>query len=459
MMAGAILALIGMGVLFAGLLTDGDVADDLPPSDNDEEAPVETGSRVVSLLGGTELAEADNTQGEVFAASAARDAGGSAPSIRGFDPENDLVAFNLSELTDNCVSQDGSAHFPDPATVAYDLAIAPQDSGETMVTLTLFDSANVDTEPVCYDVCLEGVSALEANNVAVVEGDVDLETVEGGERAAFQIGTDGADVLTATAGHTRIETGGGADLVTGTLSDAQLDAGSGADIVDADATNSTVAGGDGNDVISVTGGAGNGVDGGAGNDVLNVELGTDVSGGSGADTVNISVPNDPAQALPLFLWNQPVEDARFSDHSMITLEDAFDTVQLTLDPNVGGHLHQVHISQESFGTSSSEVFTHTYTLVIWSPEGVTDIADHVTGTTSAFNGSLAQDSERGMPDYESAATNPSAPRVLLTINHGTNFSGWEDHTSGDVSGGYRGQHDLHLVTNREMTSIHHTEIY
>lgn len=464
MMGGALLALLGMGLLAAGMVMSGgedDAAEALPPPQDDLidlDDLDDTAPRVVSLLEQSAPLEAA-PEGEVFAATEPRGADGHLPAISGFDPGTDLLAFYVTDLAAGCTTPQGDAMFADPDRVSYDLSIAAHPKlGGTVVTLSLFDASSSANGPVHFDVHLTDLEELDAGCVSVLAGDADLETAQGGERAGLPAEQGGPTAVVA-ADHD-IETGGGDDVLRGTARDARISTGVGRDDVDLDAENTWLALEGGDDSARISGGTGSFVDGGAGDDRITVPLGTDVTGGSGADMIAVHVDTPPEAGLPLFLWNQPVEDARFSAHSTITLDDSLDTLTLTLAPEVGGHLHRVELTQESYGTGSSEVYTHRYTLVIWTPEGVTDIQDLVNGSGSAFNGSLAQDSPRGAPDYEAAATDPDAPRVILTVDHGTGFDSWQDPQTEDMTTGTaEGPFNVNLVVNREMTSVHDSEIY
>lgn len=467
MMGTAILALMGMGLLVAGFAGSGGSDDtDTPETDDIDDIDVQptpplpedvldADTRTLSLLEDSAPINA-TPDGEVFAATEPRPADGFLPKIIGFDPDTDLVAFNITDLAEAHVTPEGDPIFAHPERLSYNLNITPHlKLGGTVVTLSLFDASDFGTPPVHYDVHLPDIDVLDADNVSVVAGATDFETAEGGERAGFQ----DADTVVVSQNDSAVSTGTGNDSVSGLAEGALINTRAGDDSVALDATDTRVTLGAGNDTAQITGGPGNSVDGGDGNDSITVALGTDVVGGHGTDTLAVQVNAAPEDGLPLFLWNQPVEDARFSAHSTITLDDDLDTLSVSLMPDVPGHLHQVVLTQESYGTSSSEVYTHKFTLVIWTPEGVTDIADLVNGGGSEFNGSLAQDSAPGAPSYEAAATDPAAPRVILTVDHGTDFSGWVDDATGEASGAITGIHDLNLIVNRELTSLHDSEIY
>lgn len=450
MLGGALIALLGMGFLTAALVGDSDNSDDetitLPPEEED-------GDDSTSLLqAANALDDAEDPQ--VFQVTAPRSDDGILPTIDNFDPDADAIAFDIPMLAEGLTDDDGGPYFDDPARLSYDLTIQPHLKLDgTTVSLTLFDASNSGLEPVHFDVLVTGLDTLSSDVVTV--------TPAAAKPAPEDDETDAtsSDTIPVTPEDSRIETGPEDDFIQGTARDADISAGAGDDLIDLDAVGTDINAGDGDDRVSVTGGLGNTVESGAGDDDVVVDLGTDVRGGDGTDTISVTVPNTPSAGLPLFLWNQPIEDSRFSEHSVVTLDDSLDTVHLNLAPDVTGHLHQVHLTQESFGTSSSEVYAHSFTLIVWTPEGVTDIADLVTGFNSDFNGSLAQDSAIGTSDYEEAANDPDAPRVIMTINHGTTFSGWNDPGSGSVAGAYDQTHDLRLVVNREMTSIHEGELY
>lgn len=424
MMAGALFALFGVGVMMAGLVGDSsdDTADADPPAE--DETDDISGARDISLLSSAAPVEASDA-GEIFEAVTPRGPNGQLNEVIGFDPENDTIAFNITDLAENSTHPDGTPYFAGSDHLSYDVTIADKPIvGGTLITLTLFDASDAGADPLHVDVLLHEVTGIGDDHISVVDGDTDLSETQGGERVG------------------EIESGGSS---TGYAGDSL------------DLTRTDVDPVPDDDVLDLEDGPGS--SGGDGDDLLRVGLGTDVSGDDGADSVTIDVSHAPEAGLPLFLWNQPVEDARFDAHSWVTLDDDFDSVHLTLDPAIGGQLHQVTLTQESFGTSSSEVFTHQYTLILWTPDGVTDIADLVSGGGSAFNGSLAQDSEIGEEAYEIAANDPMAPRVILTVDHGTAFSGWIDDTDGSVSGAFDRQFDLHLTTNREIASLHEGEIY
>ncbi len=475
----ALLATIGMGFLAYALSGDGDSTsedDDTPDSDVPEsdvpesdvpgsDAPdaltEDAPQRSVSLLTGEEITEAE-ADGEVFTVDTPTAHSNGIPTVQGFDPRTDLVAFNLDDLMAASTTAEGAARFSETAEPGYTLSIeSDEESGSTTVSLALFDSTDPAAAPVTFDIRLDGVRALDDGCVSVVEGATDLETLEGGERvAAGDPGAAPAEDAALSAGALHeIDTGDGADRVSGDLRGTRLSTRGGDDMVNVSGGGNLIDTGSGDDTVQVSGGPENFVAAGAGDDDITVDLGTDVAGGTGADSIILRVPEAPQNGLPLFLWNQPVEDARFSAHSSITLDDDFDTVNLALAPDVPGELHRVTLTQESFGTSSSEVYTHRYTLVVWTPQDAADLHPLVTGPGSEFNSILALDSGIGEPDYETAANDPSAPRVIVTIDHGTRFSGFLDEDTGAVSGAQDGDHDLRLTTNREFASAHDSTIF
>jgi hypothetical protein len=458
------LAMLGASLLAFALSGDGNSdpeSDAAPETETPEDLAPPPPLRSLSLLTGEETAEAEE-EGEVFTVTTPTAQGLGPPAVQGFDPETDLVAFNLSDLMAASTTLEGDAHFSETATPGYTLSIDSNDeTGCTTVSLTLFDSADPEVAPVAFDIRLEGITALDDACVSVVDGATGLETLAGGERAAAGGLTGDATASGPVAEESlhRIDTGEGTDRVTGDLRGTRLTTRGGDDFVSVSGTGSMIDTGSGDDTVEISGGPGNFVAAGAGDDDITVDLGTDVSGGTGTDSITVRVPETPQNGVPLFLWNQPVEDARFSAHSTITLDDEFDTVNLALAPDVPGQLHRVTLTQESFGNSSSEVYIHRYTLVVWTPDDVPDLHALVTGPGSAFNSSLALDSEIGAADYENAATDPAAPRVLLTIDHGTDFSGFIDEDTGAVSGAQNGSHDLRLTTNREFASVHDGLLY
>ncbi|MEP4196709.1 MAG: hypothetical protein ABJL99_13850 [Aliishimia sp.] len=463
MMAATILALLGMGVLASSILPGSDDdASDLETTETSEGSE-DISQGLVHQLNAFD-AVSGTPDGDIFAAEHVRGETDVISLIDDFDPTQDVVAFDLDDLSRNCVDQDGNPHFDQDAALHYDLSTETEpETGSTRITLTLFD--DFGTDPVHYDVLLNGVPEITDENISVVVGQSDLAQANGGERADIQTGSDGDDQVTISTDTDITQTGAGDDLVTGTGSETLILTGAGNDSLSVEGNDIHVYGGSGDDDLAVLSqpesgqGINSDVSGGDGNDSITIGLGTDADGGNGSDTITLNVTSAPTDGQPLFLWKQPVEDDRFSAHSVITLDDASDTINLNIDPSVAGHLHQVTLIQESFGTNSQEVFTKEYTLILWSPEAVTDIVDLVSGTSSIFNGTLAQDSAIGEAAYETAANDLGAPRVILTIENGSSYSGDFDENAGTSTDGYDKIYQPDLVFNREITSLHSAEIW
>lgn len=462
-MGGAlILALLGMGVAASAMMystTDDDTADDNDTVIDDTE------DQMVLQLNALDTITASDA-GEVFAAQDPRGPDGKISVVEGFDADQDIVAFDLDALTQRCLQDPDGPPFSADATLGYEMRFeeAPDENG-TRVTLALFDDADPEGAVAHFDVLLRGAPDITGDNISVVVGTDQLSQAVGGERAEIATGSDGGDTIALSAEPQITQSGNGNDMIVGQTDQSLILTGSGDDTVDVTGQNLHIYGGSGADNLSLTSAPGSDaaeegeVFGGDGDDTISIGLGVDGHGGLGTDTLTLNISEPPLTGQPLFLWNQPVEDARFSGHSVIRLEDDADTVRINIAPEVGGHLHQVNITQESFGTSSQEVYIRAYTLIVWTPDSITDISREVSGSASTFNGTLAQDSSLGEDAYEQAANDVMAPRVVLTIENGMSYSGDFDDVTGETTDGYNSIFDADLVMNREVTSIHRTEIY
>lgn len=464
-MGAVLMALLGMGVLGAALvLTQSSDENDETPGSQDETEEVEARDvlhlNALDTMTGTEA-------GEIFVAETARGEDGQISVVDEFDPDADIVAFDLEDLARRCF-EDTDSSFSDDVNLDYTLNITPSSDTEggdgTIITLSLFNSADAASDAVHFDVLLQGIDQIDEDSISVVTGETGLTQAQGGERASVIEGTDYDDTLSLTDATELVSAGDGDDTITGAGNSAFILGGAGNDSISVTGTGHDIYGGSGNDDIDVSAHPADvavdaSIFGGGGDDTIVTELGGHVEGGTGTDNIVFSVTDTPTNGQPLELWRQPIEDARFQGHSTVALDDSQDTIRLEIDPAVPGHLHQVRLTEETYGLNDQEVYTRDYTLIIWSPEGITDIADLVTGSGSVFNSSFAQDHGVGSSTYEAAVNDPGAPRILLTIDHGDVYGGDFDEIQGTISGGYDNSHDVDIVLNREVTSVHSGQVY
>jgi len=215
-MSAILLALLGMGVLGSAFILTQSEDDEEHAADSPED---EEAADARDLLHLNALDTVTGTQaGEVFVAETARGDAGHVNIIDGFDPQADLVGFDLDQLARQSF-EDSAASFSSDASLEYRLDVTPSDQTDSaqgaMITLSLFDSADPGGDEVHFDVLLRGIDDVSEDCVSIVTGEAQLSQAQGGERASTIEGTEAADNLTIDDASEMVSAGDGDDTISG----------------------------------------------------------------------------------------------------------------------------------------------------------------------------------------------------------------------------------------------------